>query len=855
MRYTLCFCFCLIALVGSETTYPNPAEAQVERPDRDYLFIEDREEKKVKKAKRKELKKKKEAARQSALKSSELPFDINAKSIQFDSTGSVINAEGDVIITYSSVVAEALRGRVDITKSEAQLEGDVRVSDITSNMTADTAYLNLDDGAGELQNASIFFEEGDYRLTARKADRRPGDVFLLEDAELTTCRCPEGDDCKPWTLRAKDAEITREGYGFAWNSTLHFNEVPVFYFPFLVFPAKNERQSGFIPMSVGGGKESGVNLRVPFFWAIDDSTDATITGVYESSTRAGTDVEFRKIFSRRHEMEAGVIYLNDSFRDGDLQGTNVSGLNDPEFDDNRIAAYLDQTWQGSVGDLDLQLIVDANYVSDDLFLREYEKDEIADYNSRFVVSKGVVRAPLGETFSLDIAAEGNQAIVDDDDFIFQRVPEITLDGLNTFKPFGENQFGLKIVLESTATFVNFIRKKSFEGMRAELYESARIPFHFRNYFDGSFKASLRGTNYKLTDDVVVSENASEDATPDDMSDDGIFDDSEVVRLDKSSNRLIPEFTSTTGTALEKVFSLSEGDWIKRVAELGSIGRSEEIVRLKHTIEPKLKHQFVPSVNQDDNPQFDSSDRLAQKNVVTYSLTQRLFGRFEPRNPYLYGIEEVTPEVDDLGSLRPPGILDQAGTFGFDQDGEPQAYQAMRRGSVVELASFELSQTFDILEERKDRDPNRKPLSDLAAKVNLFPNEHVRFSAQTDYGIEEKEFSSYTVEGQLTSKRGDSLRTRLRFVDSSVRQLETSAELKVTDEVRLGYYGRYDDLNGEFLEQKAGVRFSSSCKCWVFDLDVSDRVNPDETEFSFKLTLVGLGELGNTLFASDDENNS
>jgi LPS-assembly protein len=844
----------LISILKSAVFYPEWAEAQVERPDRDYLFIEDRDEKDLKKAKRKALKDKKQAAKQSAQNASELPFDINAKSIQFDSTGSVINAEGDVIITYSSVVAEALRGRVDITKSEAQLEGDVRVSDVTSNITADTAYLDLDNGAGELQNANIYFEDGDYRLTARKADRRPGDVFLLEDAELTTCRCPEGDDCKPWTLRAKDAEITREGYGFAWNSTLHFSEVPVFYFPFLVFPAKNERQSGFIPMSIGGGKESGVNLRLPFFWAIDDSTDATLTGIYESSTRAGTDIEFRKILSRRHELEAGFIYLNDSPRDGDLQGTNVSGLNDPTFDDNRFAGYLDETWQGSIGDLDLQLIVDANYVSDDLLLREYDKEKIADYNSRFVVSKGVVRAPLGESFSLDVAAEGNQAIVDDDDFIFQRVPEITLDGLNTFKPFGESQFGLKLVVESSATFVNFIRKKSFEGMRAEIYESATIPFHFRNYFDGSIKGSIRGTNYNLTDDKVVDESDG-DATLDDMSDDGVFDESEVVRLDKNSNRLIPEFTSGVGTVFEKVFSLEDGNWIKNVSELGRIGRSEEIVRLKHTIEPKLKHQFVPSVNQSENPQFDASDRLAQKNVVTYSLTQRLFGRFEPRNPYLYGIEEVTPEVEDLGSLRSPGILDQAGTFGFDQDGEPQAYQAMRRGSVVELASFELSQTFDILEERKDRDPTRKPLSDLAAKVNLFPNEHVRFSAQTDYGIEEQEFSSYSIESQLTSKRGDSLRTRLRFVDSSVRQLETSAELKVSSMVRLGYYSRYDDLNGEFIEQKAGVRLNSSCRCWVFDLDVSDKINPDETEFSFKLTLVGLGELGNTLFASEDESNS
>jgi len=77
---------------------------------------------------------------------------------------------------------------------------------------------------------------------------------------------------------------------------------------------------------------------------------------------------------------------------------------------------------------------------------------------------------------------------------------------------------------------------------------------------------------------------------------------------------------------------------------------------------------------------------------------------------------------------------------------------------------------------------------------------------------------------------------------------------VTDNLKLGYYGRYDDLNSEFLENKVGVRISSQCNCWVFDLEVLDEINPDNTTLSFTLTLIGIGEFGSDFLSVDREDN-
>ena len=845
----------IVLLIVFGVVSGSKAYAQIERPDRKYLFLEDKNKKELKRREKIELQQKKQAAKAQSNIPGGLPFDINATSLSFNSAENEIIAEGDVIISYSSIIAEALRSKVDIDDNKAELIGDVRISDIASNLTADYATVDFDNGSGFLKNVDLFFDEGDYKVYANEAARQPGDSYILTETELTTCQCPEDEDCRPWSLHAANADIEVDGYGTAKNVTLKVHEVPVFYLPYLIFPVKTQRQSGLLSPTFGGGQESGFALKLPFFWAINKSSDMTITGVYESDARAGVDLEYRRIFSREHTNESGLIYLNESLRNERLLGTNVDDFSDPTFDENRFAAYIDHSASPELGPLKLQFLLDANYVSDDLLLREYEKDKIARYDSRFVTSRGVLRTPIADTFSLELSSEFNQAIVDDDDFVLQRLPELNLAGVNTFRTFGENPYGLKLVLNSDLSAVNFDRKRSYDGARFEAYESLKMPFHYRNYFEGSIVTSVRGTIYDLQNkEIEFEEDSSNDETDADSSESensGDEDEDELTSFERRTDRVVPALVVGGSTVVEKVFNVPENSLFRKIVELGRLGRSERIVRLKHTVEPGVKYKFVPSVDQSENPQFDSTDRLAQRNVVTYSLTQRLFGRFDPRNPYIYGLQETTPEPEQLSSLRSPGIVDRFGTFGFGGVGADD-YQSIRRGSIVELASLQLSQSFDVLEDRKDRDEDREPFSDMAADLQLYPNEHVRLRAQTDYDLGETDFSSYTLEGHLSSKRGDSLRSRLRSVKDNVRQLESSAELVVSDRLKLGYYTRYDDLESEFIEQKAGIRISSACKCWVFDVSVADKNNPDETKFEFNITLVGLGEIGNTFFETPSE---
>jgi LPS-assembly protein len=808
------------------------AQPKPEPPDNDYLFLEDKQkkEKKDKASVESENIRQKKKQFDALEKAGKLPFDVRAKEINFDQTGNKILADGGLVITYSSMVLEALKGVVDLNNNQAHVSGDVRMSDLSGTITADSANVDLKTGVGVLENADAYFSAGEFQLKGEEIGHEADDVYTLKNGTLTTCQCAEGRDCPPWRLRADSARIQRNGYGEAWGAKLDVLNIPVLYTPYLIFPAKTERQTGFLPFTFGNGRQSGFDLRAPFFWAIDRSTDMTITGIYESDVRYGADSEFRKAFSLNSKLQSGLVYFNESAREGRLLGTNTAGLSDTTFDENRFGGYWKQDWRGQAGEIPLQFIARGKYVSDDLFLREYENENIGQYNNRFVTSTAAFRVPLSAEFSADLNAEYNQSLVSDDDFVLQRLPELELTGIHVFRPFGENPYGLKLVAGTDFDAVNFVRSKSVDGSRSELVEDVKLPFNFRNYFEAQVEAVGRYSYYSLNETNVINEGA-----PDDV----------VDTLKADSDRFVPELDAKISTVVEKVFDVEQGNILRSIGELGDIGRNYQLSRVKHTIEPGLKYKLVPQVDQSDNPQFDSLDHLAQRNVVTYQLVQRLLGRYEPRNAYLYGIEEAAPEVEDLGNLRSASPIDAPLTFGFDS-ANTEDFQRLRSGSIREMATLELSQSYDFLSD-EEGDSDQGSFSDIGTDLILYPNDYIYLRGRADFDQDTRSFSDYLTEGQVQDKRGDRVRARLRFVENQVRQLEGNLEVKLTDSIKLGYYGRYDDVEGEFIESKFGVRYVSACKCWIFDVNFSDRINPDETKVLFNITLVGLGELNQRFF--------
>ena len=146
---------------------------------------------------------------------------------------------------------------------------------------------------------AILAENG--RLAANGVRRTEGRVNELSRVVYSTCDlCPSDPKRAPlWQLRAREAIQDKDNKRIEYrDAVLDLFGIPVLYAPFLAHPDPTEkRASGFLVPGFGYSKRLGAYGTVPYFWAIDGSSDATITPMVASRNGPALDVEYRRRFN------------------------------------------------------------------------------------------------------------------------------------------------------------------------------------------------------------------------------------------------------------------------------------------------------------------------------------------------------------------------------------------------------------------------------------------------------------------------------------------------------------------------------------------------------------------------------
>ena len=83
---------------------------------------------------------------------------------------------------------------------------------------------------------------------------------------------------------------------------------------------------------------------------------------------------------------------------------------------------------------------------------------------------------------------------------------------------------------------------------------------------------------------------------------------------------IPDVGASLSTTLSRVFDLEWG----------------ALKKIQHTIIPEISYSYLPLKNQDGLPFFDYTDRQVAQNMMSYSITNYLTGKYlSPDNPATY----------------------------------------------------------------------------------------------------------------------------------------------------------------------------------------------------------------------------
>jgi len=629
--------------------------------------------------------------------------------------------------------------------------------------------------------------------------------------------------------------MTRDGYAYANWATFRLGGVPVFYAPFMGFPVKEERQTGLLAPSFGFSSKDGFKAEIPLFITLGESADVTLSPFIATQSRTGLSVGYRQKYSRYNQLESRFYYSDETQRQGSLRGTNVDGLFDPTFDETRSAAYLQHYWRAEKdAPIDLSYIADVHYVSDDLFLREIPDSDLGESTQTSAVSRALVRSGLGEYGIAELSAEYVQALdQQDDDLVFKRLPEANINLSKSWRPFGYNEYGVKVITALDYLADDFYRSEGYDGLRSHAVPSATVPFHIGPYMQGFSSISLLRTDYYLNE-TMQPQAAGIVGAP-------------AAELDDRNSRTLPIVSAGLSTAVERVFTVDKDSWLAQVTSTGANNQDENLVRIKNTIEPFTRFTGIPDRKQDSLPIFDSIDRISEKRSMSYGVRTSLYGRFKPEvsasevNKDLAGNARVLPGTEVLSSA-----LEQ------ENLGRVSGGARINNGDSRELVTFIAKQNLDILEYNRDRDPNTDGLSNIDTGVYLFPTPQFALGLESSIDSQDGRFSSWSVMTDFSSDRGDVLRARWNFVrdfttgESLISQFEGNAEVVLTNQLKAGVYSRLDQLNSTSLESRAALRYFGSCRCWHIDLGYGQRANPRKNEFLLSFTLRGLGDIADAV---------
>ena len=229
------------------------------------------------------------------------PVAFTADEVQYDRDNALVTASGNVEAWQNDHVLRADKITFDRNTNIAAAVGHVVMIEPDGQVLF-SDYAELTEGLreGVLTNLrAILAENG--KLVANGARRVEGKVNELSRAVYTTCDLCKTDPTKPplWQLRARSAVQDTENKRIEYkDAVLDIYGVPVAAFPYLWHADPSvKRASGFLVPSFGQSKHLGAFLNTPYFWVLDEQSDATITPTFNTQQYLNVNTEYRRRFN------------------------------------------------------------------------------------------------------------------------------------------------------------------------------------------------------------------------------------------------------------------------------------------------------------------------------------------------------------------------------------------------------------------------------------------------------------------------------------------------------------------------------------------------------------------------------
>ncbi|HAU4892762.1 LPS assembly protein LptD [Aeromonas hydrophila] len=731
------------------------------------------------------------------------PVEVDADRLEAKQGGTAVY-QGDVKVRQGVRKFDSDYAELDQKSRDVIAIGNIYYNDGQITVTSDkTLKSNLDTKNSEL-------EEGKYQVHGSpvrgSADRvtmtNNNQNITLEGAQYTTC--PPGQEV--WTLKAGSIDIDQtEVFGEAWNASLWLYDYPVFYFPYINFPIKDERKTGLLYPGYTQSSKNGMDITQPFYWNIAPNYDATITSRFMDRRGLMEQVQFRYMPDPAH---VGSLYfenlandkqyeetpsLNQAMSDGHryLLNANHTSL----FADNAMRVSIDYT---KVRDRDYNYFNDFSPKVGTQVENQLQQSLMAGY---FQPNWNINTEVRTYQILLANAQQPHELMPRIDHNYYQQGSwydlawntEITKFGYNNAQAIAQNKggayTGTRVYTAPTLTMplineAGYYLDSQYKLMYTRYDQEVpdNMSQTFLDLFDPSSKGPLTGTGQQ--DNVTLNE--------------GII------------TRTLPSFRLKGGMTFERNQNWFGGD-------------------ANQTLEPEFQYLYVPYKDQDNIGIYDSTsmrqdyyslfsdrryaglDRISDSNRVSIGLTSRVYdeaGDERIRLAVAQAFDFVAPRV----KLYPSETLNTntRSPLSFEGDAKINEQWFAHAGAQYDVDQSRLSSANSAIEYRREK---------LISQLNH------RFVRDANYDLENK--------GQVTD----------------LNQIGLLLTTPLNDQWHL-YGGYYQELNQSVKsDRKVGLKYDSCC--WSINFNLEWVNTPDnvtmrptsERSLGIQFEMKGLGSVG------------
>ena len=719
-----------------------------------------------------------------------VPWKIVADSIEYDEKTDTYIASKKVVLKKGNKSLMADIVRFDRKNMTASATGHVIMNIGEDTLSGQKITINLKDGTGILYEGTIFVKKSHFYIKGEELKKTGKKEYKAYKARVTTCDGPSPD----WEITGKNVSVNLEGYGTVMHGTFRIKGVPVFYTPFFLFPVNKDRKTGLLIPEIGQSDRKGLEYSQPFYWAINENSDATLYGHYMSKRGFKTGLEYRYVLDYTSKGAIMFDFLDDRKID---DGKGTSGKDWGYEDDRELRPNTDRYWlrlkadqalfRGVKSRLDLDIVSDQDYLKEfkggfsgydktKTFYQKYFHRDIDDYTDP-------VRENSLNFNKIWSSASFNADFIWYDNVINRRWkdkdPTLHQLPFMTFNTSKQRIGGTPFYWNLDSEYSWFFRTDGPRNHRIDFYPRIYFPKKFKKYLFIEPSLGFRQTLWYAdkTDETSISK-------------------------DRFFHREIFDGKLDLFTRLGRTYELSPGGlkfppWPEKI---------------RHNIKPRIIYEYLPDVHQTEYPFSDSLDRIWKKNRITFALVNTFISK-----------SKIKTDMNKNST-------------------EPENYE------YRQFCRFELRQSYDFNnydfneETLKFNIPDRstpeggKHFSTLYGRLDITPAGYFSVKSDFEWSHKYNRMKIGNLGMSIWDDRGDRLFSDYRYTRDISESIYSNFLLNITR--NLSAYMEYERNLKDKEDIKAGIGFLYKSKCW--SVKVNYMKERDDHSYGIMINLYGLG---------------